>query len=125
VTKTAVEIFGVDYDTPDGTCVRDYVHVIDIADAHLRALSYLVAKGQSRAFNLANARGYSVKEVIATAERVCNRAIAVQVAPRRPGDPDSLIGSANDAQNLLGWRPSRSELEVQIADAWRWVNRSS
>ena len=123
--KTAVEIFGIDYDTPDGTCVRDYVHVIDIADAHLRALSYLVAKGQSRAFNLANARGYSVKEVIATAERVCNRAIAVQVAPRRPGDPDSLIGSANDAQNLLGWRPSRSELEVQIADAWRWVNRSS
>src|SRR4029077_10029220 len=101
--NSAVAIFGTDYDTPDGTCVRDYVHVVDIADAHLRALDYLLAKGASRAFNLANARGYSVKEVIAAAERVCKRSIAMKIAARRPGDPPSLIGYAGKAHELLGW----------------------
>ena len=119
--KTAVEIYGIDYQTPDGTCVRDYIHVIDIADAHLRALEYLLAKRESCALNLANARGYSVKEVIAAAERVCGRSISVKVAPRRPGDPPILIGSAKRAHELLGWRAGRSELEVQIADAGKWV----
>ena len=119
--KTAVEIYGIDYQTPDGTCVRDYVHVIDIADAHLRALEYLLAKRESCALNLANARGYSVKEVIASAERVCRCSISVKVAARRPGDPPILIGSAERAHELLGWRAGRSELEVQIADAWKWV----
>ena len=105
---------GIDYPTPDGTCVRD-VHVIDIADAHLRALEYLLAKRESCALNLANARGYSVKEVIAAAERVCGRSISVKVAPRRPGDPPILIGSARRAR-LLGWKAGHSGLENQIAD---------
>jgi UDP-glucose-4-epimerase GalE len=119
--QTAVSIFGTDYETPDGTCVRDYVHVIDIADAHLRALDYLLAMGESRAFNLANARGYSVKEVIAAAERVCGVSVNVKAAPRRQGDPAILVGSAEHARTVLGWKPSRSELDVQIGDAWRWV----
>jgi UDP-glucose-4-epimerase GalE len=118
---TAVRVFGTDYDTPDGTCIRDYVHVADIADAHLRALGYLLKGGKSCALNLANARGYSVKEVIATAERVCGRPVQTEMAPRREGDPPILIGSAKRAQSLLGWRPTRSELEIQIADAWNWM----
>jgi UDP-arabinose 4-epimerase len=119
--RTPVHIFGSDYDTPDGTCVRDYVHVNDIAYAHLLALEYLLAKGESCAFNLANARGYSVIEVIAAAERVCGCAIATTVSPRRPGDPPILIGSPERARTLLGWKPTRSELGVQLADAWNWV----
>src|SRR4029079_5279541 len=95
--QTAVEIYGVDYRTPDGTCVRDYIHVVDIADAHLRALEYLLANRESCAMNLANARGYSVKEVIAAAEHVCGRSVRFRVAPRRPGDPPILIGSAKRA----------------------------
>jgi UDP-glucose-4-epimerase GalE len=115
-----VSIFGTDYNTPDGTCIRDYIHVVDIADAHLRALDYLLANGKSCALNLANARGYSVKEVIAAAERVCGRAIAIEAAPKRPGDPPVLVGSAERAQGLLGWTPKRAALETQIADAWNW-----
>jgi UDP-arabinose 4-epimerase len=123
--KTPVEIYGIDYPTPDGSCVRDYVHVIDIADAHVRALEYLLAKRESCALNLANARGYSVKEVIAAAERVCKCSISISAAPRRPGDPPILIGSAKRAQELLGWRAERSHLAVQIGDAWKWVRRSA
>jgi UDP-glucose-4-epimerase GalE len=117
----AVSINGTDYDTLDGTCVRDYVHVLDIADAHIRALDYLIAKGESCSLNLANSKGYSVKEVIATAERVCGRSISANTAPRRPGDPPILIGEADRARNLLGWTPTRSDLEIQIADAWNWM----
>jgi UDP-glucose 4-epimerase len=119
--KTQVEIYGTDYPTPDGTCVRDYVHVIDIADAHVRALEYLLAKHESCALNLANARGYSVKEVISAAERVCGRTISVKIGSRQPGDPPILVGSAKRAQELLGWSVARSDLEVQIADTWKWV----
>jgi UDP-arabinose 4-epimerase len=118
---TPIRIFGTDYDTPDGTCIRDYVHVMDIADAHLRALDHLLAGGASGAFNLANATGSSVKQVIASAERVCGRAIPVQTAARRAGDPPVLVGSAARARAILGWSPSRSELDVQIADAWKWL----
>jgi UDP-glucose-4-epimerase GalE len=118
-----VQIMGADYDTPDGSCVRDYVHVSDIADAHLLALEHLLAGGKSSAVNLANARGHSVREVVAAAERVCGRKIATQTAPRRPGDPPSLVGSADLARELLGWQPSRSQLDVQIADAWRWFKQ--
>jgi UDP-glucose-4-epimerase GalE len=116
-----VNIFGTDYDTPDGTCIRDYVHVADIADAHVRALNYLLAGGKCCALNLANSQGYSVKEVIATAERVCNRAISVNVAARRPGDSPVLVGSALRALEVLGWRPRISKLENQIDDAWNWL----
>ena len=116
-----IQIFGTDYDTPDGTCIRDYVHVMDIADAHLRALDYLIAGGASGAFNLANERGHSVKEVIAAAERVCGRTVPVKIGARRAGDPPALVGTAARARAVLGWTPTRSGLDVQIADAWTWL----
>jgi UDP-glucose-4-epimerase GalE len=122
---TAVTVFGDDYDTKDGTCVRDYIHVADLADAHVRALKYLLAGGTTTAMNLANAHGYSVKEVIETAERVCGRPIQVKMAPRRPGDPAALIGSAERAHELLGWVPKRSSLEVQLSDAWNWMRKNT
>jgi len=118
-----VRVFGNDYDTSDGTCVRDYVHVLDIADAHVRAIDYLIKGGASSSINLANARGYSVKEVIATAERVCGKPIRVEMAPRRAGDPAVLIGALERAQKLLGWKPARSDLELQISDAWNWMTK--
>lgn len=118
---TPIEIYGTDYDTPDGTCIRDYVHVTDLADAHVRALDYLLSGGESTALNLANANGYSVKEVIAVAERVCGRPIPVKFAKRRPGDPPVLVGSAARAHALLGWTSARSELDNQISDAWKWM----
>ena len=120
-TGEPVRIYGDDYDTADGSCVRDYIHVSDIADAHVRALDYLLNGGNSCALNLANARGYSVKEVIAAAETVCGRAIPLEIAARRPGDPPVLIGDASRAHALLGWKPARSNLEIQIADAWKWL----
>jgi UDP-arabinose 4-epimerase len=116
----AIKIFGTDYDTPDGTCVRDFVHVVDIAEAHVRALKYLFDSGASIPLNLANARGYSVKEVIAGAERVTSLSIKVETAPRRLGDPAVLVGDASEAAKRLGWQPRRSDLRTQIEDAWRW-----
>jgi UDP-glucose 4-epimerase len=121
-TGTPVRIFGTDYDTPDGSCVRDYIHVADIANAHVRALEYLLAGGKSGAMNLANARGYSVKEVLAAAEAVCGHRIQSEITARRPGDPAVLIGDASRARAILRWEPMRSGLEMQIADAWRWMN---
>jgi UDP-arabinose 4-epimerase len=118
--KTAIQVFGTDYATTDGTCIRDYIHVMDIADAHVRALDHLLAGGESCALNLANAQGFSVKEVISAAERVCGRQIKVQTTARRPGDPAVLIGAADRAHSLLGWKPARSDLGLQIADAWNW-----
>jgi len=118
---TSVKIFGNDYDTPDGTCIRDYVHVTDIAEAHVAALKYLINGGTSAICNLANARGYSVAEVIRTAEKISERKINTEVAPRRLGDPPILIGLADYARHLLGWSPKRSDLESQIIDAWRWI----
>jgi UDP-glucose-4-epimerase GalE len=109
-TGAPVRIFGDDYDTPDGSCVRDYIHVSDIAIAHVQALNHLLNRGNSCPLNLANARGYSVKEVIAAAETVCGHPIPSQSAPRRPGDPAVLIGDASRAQALLGWKPIRSDL---------------
>jgi UDP-glucose-4-epimerase GalE len=118
---TSIQIYGTDYDTPDGTCVRDYVHVSDIADAHVRALGHLMSGGESTALNLANTKGYSVRDVIAAAERVCGRGISVELANRRPGDPPILVGSAERARALLGWTPARSELDIQVSDAWKWI----
>ena len=118
-----LQVFGNDYDTPDGTCVRDYVHVSDIADAHVKALTYLLANGESCAFNLANSRGYSVSEVVSTAERVCGEPIDVKISQRRPGDPAILIGDAHRARTILGWNPSRSDLERQIRDGWNWLKK--
>jgi len=117
---TTVSIYGNDYDTEDGTCIRDYVHVVDIADAHVRAINYLLNGGTSCTLNLANASGYSVIEVIRTAERVCRKSIKSKAAPRRIGDPPVVIGNADRARAILGWSPRRSSLEVQIGDAWKW-----
>jgi UDP-glucose-4-epimerase GalE len=121
---TPVSVFGDDYDTPDGTCIRDYVHVNDIVAAHVQALDYLNAGGATTAINLANTRGYSVKEVVAAAERVTGRKVAVTMAPRRVGDPPVLIGSAAKAKALLGWTPQRPDLDTQIAHAWAWMTRA-
>jgi UDP-glucose-4-epimerase GalE len=119
-TGVTIRIFGNDYETPDGTCIRDYVHVSDIADAHVRALDHLRNGGESCALNLANERGYSVKEVVAAVETVGGRSIMSEIAPRRAGDPPILIGDASRAHKLLRWLPARSNLETQIRDAWNW-----
>jgi UDP-arabinose 4-epimerase len=119
----SVQIFGDDYETDDGTCIRDYIHVSDLADAHIRALDYLLRGGISVQLNLANARGYSVKQVIATAEHVCSRQIRTVIKPRQAGDPPILIGDASRAHKLLDWRSSRADLETQISDAWAWFQR--
>lgn len=121
---TAVTVFGNDYDTSDGTCVRDYIHVADLASAHVKALEYLLAGGATCAVNLANACGFSVMEVIETAQRVCGAPIKYNLAPRRPGDPPTLVGSSGRARELLGWTPARSSLEVQITDAWNWMRKN-
>jgi UDP-arabinose 4-epimerase len=118
---TAITVFGNDYDTQDGTCVRDYIHVADLAAAHVKALEYLLAGGKTCALNLANSHGSSVLEVIETAQRVCGKSIGVKNGPRRPGDPAVLVGLADRARTLLGWMPTRSALELQIADAWNWM----
>jgi UDP-glucose 4-epimerase len=113
-----VEIFGDDYPTPDGTCVRDYIHVCDLAEAHIKALDLLSAR--SCRYNLGNGNGYSVKQVIEAARRVTGRDIVVKVGPRRPGDPAALVASSGRAMRELGWAPRYSSLEEIIATAWRW-----
>ena len=118
--RDGFEIFGDDYDTPDGTCVRDYIHVSDLAEAHLLAVRYLEGGGRSATLNLGNERGFSVREVTEAMQKVSGRDFPVRIGPRRPGDPACLVSSAARARDLLGWRPSRTELETQIADAWNW-----
>ncbi len=115
-----VTIHGEDYDTPDGTCIRDYIHVMDLADAHIKALEYLLAGGAPLALNLGSGEGASVREVIAAAEQVTGRNIPVAVGARRPGDPDRLVAAPARAGEVLGWRTERSDLPTLIADAWRW-----
>lgn len=122
-SRPPLEVFGTDYPTPDGTAVRDYVHVSDLAQAHVRALEYLYAGAASRAFNLGTGRGHSVREVVAAVERVAGRAVARREAPRRPGDPASLVAAPGSARELLAWTPLRSDLETIITTAWRWHTR--
>ncbi|MCC7487768.1 MAG: UDP-glucose 4-epimerase GalE [Burkholderiales bacterium] len=119
----ALKLFGEDYDTPDGTCVRDYVHVTDLCGAHLLALESLLGGGGSAAYNLGNGTGFSVKEVIATAERVTGRRIPVDAAPRRPGDAARLVADATLARQRLGWRPRYQSLETIVAHAWAFERR--
>lgn len=116
-----VVVYGNSYGTPDGTCVRDYIHVSDLADAHVLALKYLLSGGPSCALNLSNARGYSVFEVIQSAQRICRRSIRMKVARPRPGDPPILVGASDRALALLGWTPQRSALDLQVQDAWNWM----
>jgi len=113
-------VYGDDYDTLDGTCVRDYIHVTDLAEAHVLAFEYLLKGGATTAINLGNSSGHSVKEVINTVKKVSQRDFKVRVGPRRPGDPPSLIGSNKRAEEVLGWRPQRSDMQTIIEDAWRW-----
>jgi UDP-glucose 4-epimerase len=115
-----ISIYGTDYPTPDGTCIRDYIHVLDLADAHVLALKYLQKEHKSEAFNLGNGNGFSVKEVIETAKKVSGKDFEVKLEERRPGDPAALIGSADKAKQLLGWQPSRNNLETIIKDAYEW-----
>ncbi len=116
-----LQVFGDDYDTPDGSCIRDYIHVCDLADAHVLALRWLIEGGASRVFNLGNGRGYSVFDVVRTAERVTGKSVPHVVSPRRPGDPPTLIADANRAIEQLGWKPRFGALEDQIEHAWRFM----
>jgi len=118
--RNRLDIYGTDYDTPDGTCIRDYVHVSDLADAHLLALEYLNDGGQSNVFNLGNGNGFSVREVISTATKVTGCDIPYLESKKRPGDPAVLIGSTEKIRDNLGWRAVHHSLEAIIRTAWRW-----
>jgi UDP-glucose-4-epimerase GalE len=115
-----IEIFGEDYPTPDGTCLRDYIHVTDLADAHLRALARLESGGASATYNVGTERPSSVKDVIASVERVTGLTVGRRSGARRPGDPAVLYASASRIREELGWMPSRPDLDTIVADAWRW-----
>lgn len=118
--RESISVFGTDYPTPDGTCIRDYIHVTDLADAHVLGLEYLLKGGNSEVFNLGNGNGFSVKEVIDTAKTVTGKDIKVVECDRCPGDPPSLIGSGEKARKILGWNPQYSSIENIIAHAWQW-----
>ena len=118
--RESISIFGTDYDTPDGSCIRDYIHVLDIAQAHILALKYLLQDGQTDVFNLGNGSGFSVKEVIEAARQITNREIKAEISDRRPGDPPALVGSGEKARKILGWQPAYSDLNDIIAHAWQW-----
>ena len=119
----SVDVYGSDYPTPDGTCIRDYVHVEDLAAAHLRALGYLAAGGASTTVNIGLGRGFSVREVIAAAERVSGRRIEAVTRPRRPGDPALLVADAGRAAEVLGFTAHHRDIEAILASAWRWHQR--
>jgi UDP-glucose 4-epimerase len=116
----AVSVFGNDYPTPDGTAIRDYIHVSDLASAHVLALNYLREGGASDCINLGNGKGYSVLEVIETARRVTGLPIPISIEPPRPGDPSRLVADAQKARKSLGWEPSRPELEEIVRSDWEW-----
>ena len=115
-----IKIFGTDYDTPDGTCIRDYIHVTDLADAHILSLEYLNKNNQSNQFNLGNGQGFSVREVIESVKRVTGRNFNVTQTQRREGDPAILIGSSKKAKDTLGWDPQYVNIDKIIETAWNW-----
>ncbi len=121
--RQAIDIFGTDYATPDGTAIRDYIHVQDLADAHVLALAHLLTGGDSLALNLGTGEGHSVRAVIDAAERVTGRTIARRETARRAGDPPSLVADARKAKTVLGWTAKHSRLDDIIASAWAWHNR--
>ena len=118
--RDALTVFGTDYDTPDGTCIRDYVHVCDLVDAHILGLKWLEADKGSRVFNLGTGTGFSVREVIDHSRSVTNREVPYTIGPRRAGDCTKLVSGSVRAEQELGWTPGRSTLETMIADAWKW-----
>lgn len=121
--RPPLKVFGRDYDTPDGTCVRDYIHVDDLADAHLRALEYLWEGGKTTVFNLGNGAGFSVQEVLDSVERVTGKAVPCEDAPRREGDPARLVADASRAKEVLQWQPRYAELDTIVAHAWQWEQK--
>lgn len=118
--RGALSVFGTDYDTPDGTCIRDYVHVCDLVDAHVLGLGWLKEGKGSRVFNLGTGTGFSVMEVIKAAEEIMGRPVPYEIGPRRAGDCTRLVSGSVRARDELGWSPERSEMTRMIADAWRW-----
>jgi UDP-glucose 4-epimerase len=120
-----IKIFGTNYSTPDGTCVRDYIHVTDLADAHLKALQYLEKGGESDYFNLGNGNGFSVREVIEMARKVTGKNITAVEDDRRPGDPPVLVGSSNKIRKTLKWNPEYDDLSQIIRTAWMWHEKNN
>ena len=123
--RDRLTVFGTDYDTPDGTCIRDYVHVCDLVDAHILGLKWLEQGKESRVFNLGTGSGFSVMEVIEHSKAVTNRAVPYSIGPRRAGDCTRLVSGSTRAEQELGWMPKRSTLETMITDAWRWHQNGS
>lgn len=115
-----ITVFGEDYPTKDGTCIRDYIHVEDLIDAHILALNYLQNGGDSSVFNLGSSQGFSVKEIIDMARKVTGKEIPAKIGERRLGDPSVLIASSEKAKNILGWNPAKTNIEQIIKDAWNW-----
>jgi UDP-glucose 4-epimerase len=123
--KEHIEVFGSDYDTPDGTCVRDYIHVLDLSDAHIVALDFLRNGQGSGVFNLGNDRGYSVMEIIAAARKITGKDIPVITGRRREGDPPVLIADSSLSRKTLGWRPRHEDMETILSHAWEWLNEAA
>ena len=117
--RDCIYIYGDDYDTPDGTCIRDYIHVNDLADAHIKAYEYLCNENESNVFNLGNGQGFSVREVIEMCKKVTGRDFEVKVDERREGDPARLIADSSKIQNKLGWTP-QYDLQQIVESAWKW-----
>ena len=115
-----IKIFGTDYETPDGTCIRDYIHVTDLADAHILSLKYLESENESNEFNLGNGQGFSVREVIDSVKKVTGKDFKVVETDRREGDPAILIGSSKKAKETLNWNPQYVEIDKIVESAWNW-----
>ncbi len=115
-----IKVFGIDYDTPDGSCIRDYIHVTDLATAHLLALHHLEVGKDSDCFNLGNAMGTSVLEIVDSVKRVTGKEFKVTLTDRRPGDPARLVGSSDKAQSVLGWKPIYGDIDTIVSHAWKW-----
>ena len=118
--RDAITIYGSDYPTPDGTCLRDYIHVTDLAEAHVLGLEYLLNSNKSEIFNLGNSNGFSVKEVIDTAKQITGKPIKVLFGDRRAGDPPALVGSSEKAKKILNWQPKYADLKLILQHAWQW-----
>jgi len=125
LTGKPLTVFGDDYPTPDGTCIRDYIHVSDLAEAHVLAIEYLLHGGSSNAFNVGTGTGHSVKEIIAAVERVTGKKVPYVVGPRRAGDPASLVADSRRLQNTLGWKAQRAALDRIVGDAWQFAQSHS
>jgi len=123
--RSHIQVFGDDYDTPDGSCVRDYIHVTDLAQAHIQALNYLRNGGDSTAYNLGNGQGFSVKEIIEATQRVTGKEIKAVITERRPGDPASLVGDSSRIKQALNWQPQYADIDTILDSAWQWHKKHS